>query len=85
MKSIDNADECHKAAKHFDKSPNNVKVDPAVKGDTRPIGCTWHETNHLELFEESSGKCNVDGYDGCFCLKTIGKVFISLLEVFNLY
>ena len=73
MKSIHDEKSCKDASKHFEKQSNWVQVKPDDKGDTRPIGCSWHNDKLLQLWKKSSGKCNVDGYDGCFCVKTIGK------------
>ena len=78
MKSIHDEKSCKDASKHFEKQSNWVQVKPDDKGDTRPIGCTWHNDKLLQLWKKSSGKCNVDGYDGCFCIKNIGKYNFSI-------
>ena len=70
MKSIHDEAMCSNAAAYFEKSSTNVIIKENNHGDDRPTGCSWHRFGNLELWKSSSGVCEVNGYDGCFCLKS---------------
>jgi len=70
MKSIHDEAMCSNAAAYFEKSSTNVIIKENNHGDDRPTGCSWHRFGNLELWKSSSGDCEVNGYDGCFCLKS---------------
>ena len=73
MKSIHTKAECIAAAAQDGKSTTKFTINQDPQGDQRPTGCSWHETaQNLELWESSSGHCNVEGYTGCFCNKLSG-------------
>ena len=73
MKSIHTKAECIAAATQEGKSTTKFQINQDAFGDQRPTGCSWHETaKNLELWESSSGECNVHGYSGCFCNKLQG-------------
>ena len=70
MKSIDNESDCVEAAAQAQKQHSGIKVHQDAYGTGRPTGCSWHAgANKLELWSSSSGECNVNGYEGCFCKK----------------
>ena len=49
------------------------EVKSGAFNDQRPTGCSWHPFGNVELWESSSGVCNVNNYGGCFCLKAQGN------------
>ena len=79
MKSIHDELSCESAASYFGKSSSSVEV--KVGNAQSPIGCSWNDHGNLELFKPSSGDCNVNGYDGCFCKSTSGKAFALKVSV----
>ena len=68
LSSIHDEMACSYAAYQFGKSSNNVIFREGNYGSQRPIGCSWHPIGNLELWESSNGECNINGYDGCFCM-----------------
>jgi len=68
MKSIHDVKACSKAATELGADNNNVIFREGTYGKGRPTGCSWHSYGNLELWESSTGDCNVHGYDGCFCI-----------------
>ena len=73
MKSIHTKAECIAAAVQDGKSTTNFKIHQDPWEDQRPTGCSWHDgAKNLELWESSSGQCEINGYSGCFCNKLPG-------------
>eukprot|EP01083_Nonionella_stella_P293979 999598_1 len=38
-------------------------------GSDRPTGCSYHQFGNIELWGETTGDCDVNGFGGCFCIK----------------
>jgi hypothetical protein len=66
MISIHTVEQCQAAGDSAGKN-RNVQFKAGDFRDGRPTGCSWHNFGNLELWEESSGRCDVNGYAGCFC------------------
>ena len=73
MKSINEKNDCEKAAIQAKKQSHNVIVKEwDYNTNDRPTGCSWHALGNLELWKSTNGNCNVNGYAGCFCRKNSG-------------
>lgn len=72
MTSIRIEKDCKAAAISFDKSTKMYTYQRGDNQERRPTGCSWHEHGNLELWANSYGVCDVNGYGGCFCIKPQG-------------
>ena len=71
FRSIQTTSECSEAAAFFEKSSTEVIYREGNWHESRPTGCSWHNSGNLELWSVSSGVCRVYGYAGCFCLNPL--------------
>ena len=70
MKSIHNTLYCAAAAYYTKKESKKFKIRRENHGIGRPTGCSWHaDAKNLELWKSANGRCDDNGYAGCFCKK----------------
>ena len=75
MRSIHDESSCRSAGTWSGKNMKNFQVMSSSYGNSKPTGCSWHNSGNVELWKSSSGDCGA-GYHGCFCMKTQGKNFL---------
>jgi len=64
-KTITDALTCEMAAKFLDKHDITVNIHKMHGPENRPLGCTYHQSEILELWTESTGVCTFG--EGCLC------------------
>eukprot|EP01084_Bolivina_argentea_P228913 386503_1 len=74
MQSIREAAVCKRAADTIAES-EGLRTDTQFlcktqwDGDNLPTGCSYHQFGNIELWGETTGDCDVNGFGGCFCIK----------------
>eukprot|EP01083_Nonionella_stella_P022688 62722_1 len=74
MQSIHDPIKCELAARTIAteeglKSDYNFAHNPNHHGPNAPTGCSYHPSGNVEAWGDTTGDCNVNGYEGCFCIK----------------
>lgn len=72
MKSIHDESSCRSAGTWSGKLKKNFHVQSGTYGNSKPKGCSFHDSGNVELWKSSSGDCD-NRYHGCFCKKVQSK------------
>ena len=68
------------------KSDYKFMIKEDGSSDDRPQGCTYHPFGNVELWpNQDTGKCNTNGWAGCFCLDVVESYVTYFFSCFSEY